>query len=33
MNKFSSYNQENNVMKALRFIGQIEKNIFLIDYR
>ncbi|SFJ81313.1 Transposase and inactivated derivatives, TnpA family [Thermoflavimicrobium dichotomicum] len=32
MNKFSSYNRENNIVKALRFIGQIEKTIFLIDY-
>jgi TnpA family transposase len=32
MNKFGSYNRENNVVKALRYMGQIEKTIFLIDY-
>ncbi len=32
MGKFGSYNRENNVVKALRTMGQIEKTLFLIDY-
>ena len=32
LNKWGSYNRENNVSKTIRYMGQIEKTLFIIDY-